>query len=188
MLLTWGVEIEGGWRGHPNASTIRSCLSHDGSLERLDSPYGELVSTPYRCWHQLESWLADVWPTQTNSSCGYHIHVGSLLEKEKTRLCQPGFFELFYKRLEEWGEQYPCRNRLFWSRLRGENYYCRREFYPLEQMRGLHSRYTGINFAAWSKHGTIEFRVLPTFKQVKTALAASAVVRGVVEEWLRSSD
>jgi len=91
--------------------------------------------------------------------------------------------------LEGWGKQRNVKRKDFYSRLRGENSYCRTEEDWEQQSRwalkGEESeRYRAVNFASLNKHGTIEIRVLPMFSSAKLAVGAVSTVLTATDNYL----
>lgn len=178
-----GVEIEGSWRG----ATVRiPRLIRDISLSGLERPYGELVSRPMKRIGYLANWIKRFWPTMVNDSCGFHIHVSVDGAGTYSRLMDRQFFDFTIERLKEWGNEYPCKSTAFWDRIAGRNRFCVPQWDADTQsvQRDKDScRYSALNYC-YAQHGTIELRVLPTFKQADTAVSAFQCFLTGIPEYL----
>ena len=187
-----GVELEGGW------TERRLDLHADESLREADFPdcgcYGELVSAPIGDSKALLSFLTDNWPDATSERCGYHIHY-SFKDVGLYSLCmEQAFYDKFLRSMEAWGKSTNCKNKEFWSRLKGDNKYCRRSFEPHRQAmcrtkdeaRKGDLRRTHWNFC-FSLYGTIECRMLPTFKDVNEAISATKALNLFVVPYKRDA-
>lgn len=155
---------------------------------------GETVS-PALTYEELIPWAMNNHPDEVDESCGLHVHVSFHKVNDYIRLMTPEFYEFFLKWLEDWGHkmEFPPHHD-FWKRLRGENKYCHKlwadkecqhnhgEGHPLHPTR--HDpedqaacanwnphRYAQLNFC-FLKHGTLECRVFPAFKDPRMSLAA----------------
>jgi len=173
-----GVELEGGW----NRPKV---LKHDGSIENLEAFHiGEIASKP-RSPTEIKRWVMRNYPDRVNHTCGLHVHV-SFRSAHLYALCAvPDFPKFLVEELKNWGERRSIKNECFWNRLAGGNRYC--NHFPLHegsittaidvQIIDGGDRYTVVNYC-YSKHGTIEVRVLPMFRSARTAVLA-------IEEVLR---
>ena len=166
-----GIELEGGWGDGPILPPAIGTVKSDGSLNNFASPFvGEIASKPFKEFQDVEKFVSGFYPDEVNPSAGLHVHV--LLSGATLSLAHEKFVDTIYRGLEIWGRCYPCRNRAFWSRLKGENSYCRKKYTPRSQIVGGGDRYTGVNFDSFRKYGTVEIRVLPMFKSPDTAISA----------------
>lgn len=186
-----GVELEGGW------TERRHDLHADESLREADFPdcgcFGELVSAPINNEKELFNFIRDNWPDATSDRCGYHIHF-SFKNPGLYALCmETAFYNTFLKVMDDWGKKTNLKSKEFWSRLKGENKYCRKSFEPHRQSmcrtkdeaRRGDLRRTHWNFC-FSLYGTIECRMLPTFKDVEIAIDATNVLIKFLEDYLDS--
>lgn len=184
-----GLELEGGWIER------RPDLVGDESLKEADFSdcgcYGELVGKPMSSEAEVLAFIKENWPDATSPRCGYHIHF-SLKTVDLYSLCmEQKFYDNFLAAMEKWGKDTNCKNEEFWSRLRGENKYCQRIFQPHKQAacrtkdeaRQNHIRRTHWNFC-YRLYGTLECRLLPTFKDVKMALSATSMLIKFIEDYL----
>lgn len=180
-----GLEVEGGWVG----ATVRPQLHRDGSLNGLQCPYGEAISRPIKRLDYLRKWIDKNWPTEVNSTCGYHIHVSLKSTGDYSRLMDKEFHDFVIARLTTWGKEWGCKNKEFWSRLEGHNSYCKAQWQADAQtrVRGKDSvRYAMLNFCYLHK-GTVELRVLPAFKNKLTAISATECYLTGIGEYLRAN-
>jgi hypothetical protein len=199
-----GFEIEGGWAGEPGISPFTDIpLIPEHSINgqttngapKIKAPHiGEAVSKPMEFekapWPE---WLYEHWPNaeprhRTNRTCGFHIHLSPLSMRDYTLLSSKVFLYSLHNRLVEVGKL--CKlneNHVFWERMGGFNSFCNLHFDPAAQMRinkkGGKNRYGWLNFA-WTMHGTMEFRALPTFRDAQVALRFTTEYFDFVNSWL----
>lgn len=178
-----GVELEGGW-----SSSNGRTIVPDGSVRVMSAPYkGEVQSKPSTL-ENLEGFVFQHAPPFIDNSCGLHVHVsfkdkvGSFLA-----LMDDSFWQLFQKRMFEWGkkEKLP-ENHQFWSRLRGDNRFCKKMFQPSNQinlMQKSETRYTQLNYC-YAMHGTIECRLFPAFSEPAKIMSAVYALVSCYEEFL----
>lgn len=171
MLI--GVEIEGGF----NRQVSGEEYHHDGSVDvSTDGYLGEVVSRPMSTLDQVYEWIDRVYPDQSNSSCGTHVHVSFNNNLAYMQTMSQSFYDYFMDRMELWGKKAGISEKsAFWSRLKGENRYCKRmpkaarviqaQYQKMESDYGT-NRYYQLNHC-WSKHRTLECRLLPVFKDKK---------------------
>lgn len=207
-----GVELEGGWNYTPpsrvygdgsvtvsrtstNCRNTEICTNHNCSnceyLEFIgdgNRHAGEVGSEPLRLKGAL-AFLDDNYPTETNESCGFHIHISLKNNHDYSRLMDRAFYSYLMVALENWGNENNIKNPQFWTRLEGENYFCKGDFIPDEQ--SVHTernyeRYTILNYSL-GVHGTLELRVLPMFKKVGTAKNVLEFYVKTVERYLSKS-
>jgi hypothetical protein len=147
-------------------------------------------------WQQ---WLMDHWPNaakeedRTNDTCGYHIHVSMPSYKDYALLSGKHFFVSLLGEMEKVGHALRIpEGNYFWGRIKGKNIFCSSQFDPALQMRvkkdgEIHRcRYGMLNFA-WSAHGTVEFRALPTFTDVNIAHAITKAYLAFTEAYLKAN-
>lgn len=173
-----GVELEGGWTKVPEGVQLASDGSVQGlnlSLEEVTAKKrlktGELQSEPMEI-RKVAPWMEQSYPSHVNESCGLHVHVSFKSALFYMWLMTPQFPATVQEYLRRWGKEAGLKSshRLF-SRLRGENTYCRDEFHADGQASKTKksynhegaSRYTIINYP-YGLHGTLECRVLPMFE------------------------
>lgn len=156
-----GIELEGFWSRDKIPRTRKS----DGSVSVYGTSAGftgETVSPPYQRLGNVVNWMEENFPVLWNASCGLHMHVsfkepwhyGAIMEERFNN-------EIFSK----WNEfiqtmQSEIEKACFIERIRGENQFCRKIFEPKAFYAG-GDRYRAINFVAYQRHRTIEFRVAP---------------------------
>jgi len=135
---------------HCDASCDRSCSC---KLDKSDlREIGECISRPLNI-EELRSWIGAYTPNVVNETCGLHIHVSMKEEKQYLKLTNREFYDHFLKWMENWGNEVGLpKKHEFWSRLKGNNKYCRREFTPEVQLAMTHkpendpTRRTHLNF------------------------------------------
>lgn len=207
-----GVEIEGGWDNllsvkdyfKSDASVVISSAdygyfeeayiqaSNEAALENIKAR-GEIASKPFESLPASLKWVKEHYPSITHKSCGFHIHISVKETVQYALLMDKAFHVLFTSALESWGAKH-CdvvneENDNFWSRVKGENEYCRPHFNPTNQVLGEwhYHRYTQLNFCAWWKYKTLECRVFPAFSTKSKALEAVSFFYNFVNEYLQDS-
>lgn len=167
-----GVELEGAWRKLPPGIV----LEHDGSVFRRerggmglsDENIGELPIGPIEIAAMPRN-VKRYYPDLVNESCGMHIHMSFRDLLHYGWLMKEDFQDTMITHLLEWAleEKFPPNHHI-WARLRGENLFCQRQYWPdaqasrkvkdHDQGRPGH-RYTIVNYVG--RQNTIEVRVLP---------------------------
>lgn len=186
-----GIEFEGGWDELPRTvlNGMTSTIKTDGSLHGLDTMYTKEIISPPLKTDRVEEWINYYCPEEVNSTCGLHIHM-SMPEKYYVLLMEERFWKWFQKEMVVLGEKlFPNKSSCFWSRLEGKQEYCRKKFIPKDQLQeGVPiDRYTQINFCAYRKHKTVEFRVLPGIDNKDLACKAIMGVIRLVENYLAAA-
>lgn len=206
-----GIELEGAWAVKPNS------LQHDGSVKfeatelecehvchclecsALDPTIidqgrscsakyiGEVASKPIAP-RSVSKWVRSAYPQAINPSCGFHIHVSFKNINSYLVLMDRKFYEFFLTKMQEFGDKNKIpKTHPFWSRLRGENRFCKREFNPDKQINEIKKyhdfRYQHLNFCH-TLHGTMENRLFPMFKEIDLAVAAVYTYLDCLEEYL----
>lgn len=172
---SWGVEIEGGFRRWRDVFTETQQnrlmphielwhMGHDTSVSIRGASYTEVQSKPTTRTAILSSfkYLYRL-ITDTNNSCGTHIHVG-VHRKYYGVLCTPEYVSFFTEKYtEKWGYNPKYMQRT-------SNRYCSPHIGVsdiaaqlwVKTSRNYHSesRYKAVNFP-FNKHGTVEHRIFP---------------------------
>jgi len=177
-----GVEIEGGWDVQPPAGPP----GHDGSVQVIAPIRGELRSRPMARWETIENYVSANWPTRTDRTCGFHVHISVNNTHLYSSLMEKRFYDFFLARMESWGRSNDIQNSEFWSRLNGDNHYCKKMWNPDKQAEIAFKdtvRYAHWNFC-FLQHTTAECRLFPTFKKPHVAVKAIRELLSIVEEWL----
>lgn len=210
--LTIGIELEGGWECTPNSEKMIYSMHEDGSVDLDEDPcgecegcdnsnrcenngsncnyIGELVS-PVLKLSEWEEWVRYCYPDEFNSSCGTHIHIGLNNTSAYENLCCEEFNDYFLRELKAWGKRSKITNTNFWSRINGDNTMCATIFSGREQIRVQDDnypdcRYRMLNFQ-YNKHGTVEVRILPVFRNVEVEIKAINAVIRIINSWLKHS-
>lgn len=191
LLHKFGVEIEGSFA---RGSTARGGVPgwkmvSDGSLSGLPD-MAEMVSTPRPVTESginaLLAELDNVYPDNTNSTCGIHVHFSSKLPPVilGALVGTLKFQNYMMDGLIAWGKRVGVNEgSAFYRRLGGENdRYCK--ILTEEPSVKSEDRYVAVNLQAHRKHGTIEFRVLPAFQSKKLACQAIFMVLKLVHDYL----
>ncbi len=188
-----GVEIEGWWlRGRwseveRTAENWHMAGTDDGSLDACSGYKAyEFRTRPGSLGEQI-SQVTAVYPDAYHSSAGMHVHMSLKSHHDISSLNSLEFFAYFRERWEAWGTRMGVHpESQFWKRLHGRNDYCRvncRDDLNTEHMlRG--DRYNQLNFTAWSRHKTMEMRMLPLFRDAKLAVSALEEWVTIVEDFL----
>lgn len=203
-VTTVGMEIEGGWvspihdeSAHHDASVDRAKKWDRGSLYFV----GEYTSKPMSPIG-IDAWVHKVFPAKFDASCGLHIHMGFRNLRHYSLLMDTeDYQETMLEAIREWGEEnkIPKRHHLY-SRLKGENKYCAKMFWPDLQsqcqrkvymnqweQQGLPApeghRYTQINFC-YGTNKTLEWRVLPVFDTPELCVSSLQLVVNVTNACL----
>lgn len=190
-VAKWGVELEGGWDTIPCALGVPIHMRGDGSVHVSATYVGECSCEPQADWGTMLKWMLEAYPNHTNESCGLHVHASVATPGLYSRLMDIRFAAHVRRALRRWGESVTesgakakAEMLLFWSRLRGENSYCRKMFLPDDQCSGYgDSRYGFLNFC-YGKHKTFELRVLPCFSVKSLAEGAVTAYCKAVEAWV----
>ena len=181
-----GVELEGAWEKLPPGVKLERDGSvfkglDEGGLNRQGLPgfkVGELPIGPMQP-AQLNSALRKFWPTKIDDSCGMHIHMSFETTLQYSLLADsPAYQETIIYYLLKWAneEKLPYAHPI-WDRLRGNNKYCQKRFWPDLQIQRADKdhnqereghRYTMIHYC-WSRTGTIECRILPMMETPELA-------------------
>ena len=168
----------------------------------------EFCSPPVENLERLYEIIKPIFP-YGNSSCGGHFRIGfypkvNLLVNGKEScifsevyyklLFSFFFYEYFLIELEKWGMEFCPKFKNFWTRLEGENIFCRRLFNPYEQCdktnKDSESRRCHINFD-YSMRGpngknrnTVEFRIPPMFPTPELQISCYQKITEIVENFL----
>lgn len=170
-----------------------------------DGQVGEIVSPAFSNVVDLKEFIDKYYGTETNSSCGLHIHVSVKNEKAYKRLMTKAFNVYFLRQAEKFAHENKIgykegilTNMLkaksqFWKRLEGQNTYCKREFIPKIQFRNedkSDTRYRQLNFCYnligknRHKNHTIECRLFPCFRDKKISLKAIQFFYDLINSFL----
>lgn len=186
-----GVEIEGGFD-----NTISGEDYHeDGSVDvETDGFMGEVVSKPMATLEEVYDWVDKVYPDDSNSSCGTHVHVSFNNNLAYMQTMSQSFYDYFVDRMEAWGKKAGISKKsVYWSRLKGDNTYCKKmpkaarviqaQYQKMESNYGS-NRYYQLNHC-WSKHRTLECRMLPVFQDKKFTKAGIREFIFICDSYLR---
>lgn len=196
-----GFEIEGGWDGEERVSPFSDLVlvddhSIDGRMQASDrrlttTHIGEAISPPMSpdplVWR---SWLQEHWPTDSNLTCGYHIHISLNSLKDYSFLTHKSF--LYEVQRVLWkaalGLKLPPKHYI-WNRLSGVNQFAQYSTDTTRQI-GIRAkrvadpvRYGFLNYC-YHLHKTLEFRALPTFETAALAIAFTQIYFDTVESYL----
>lgn len=202
-----GIEIEGRWRDldatERRAGRAGMSGCGDGSVRSSSTARAyEFQTKPGSCAQALNQ-LYDFYPDESDASCGMHVHVSFKYTTAVTLLYSQEFFDYFRVRWEAWGIKMQLHPRgEFFSRLRGENDYCRPNVMRTAMSNSRRSgntvlcsqesitdndRYAQLNFIAWDEHKTVECRLLPMFRDAGLGIAAVCELVDIYETWLSAA-
>lgn len=171
------------------------CYTGGSTVGEMVTPDGGLSL------HDVQAFMDKWWPDAYNSSCGMHVHLSFVDNLTYSRLMTIRFYNYFIRKMTEFGKSRNIgEDSEFWSRLKGGNEYCyantrhgeyrekgKRCFRMLSKFQlndGAHrSRYAHLNFC-YSKHGTMEIRLLPMLESCELAKDAVRYMVRIIEGWL----
>mgnify|MGYP001592519843 CR=1 FL=1 len=137
--------------------------------------------------------LQVLYPDYTNSTAGMHVHLSFRDggHGAATALGDQKFFAFWAARWNAWGKRLAVKGQ-FWKRLKGENKYTSvntmNDWSINKELSNTVERRRQINFQSWTKHSTVEFRLLPMFRDQKVAISAVCELVSIVEDWMLSPD
>ena len=186
-----GVEIEGGWASWNH---IDYNLSSDMSIKAAAftpevKALGELISQPFSTMDELFVFMDKFWPIEGPECCGFHVHFSLKNINSYITCMDKKFYDEFIAKIIQWGNEYPCKNKLFWGRLENKNRFTRNVFNADKQVflkQKQEDRYSHLNFC-YSLHKTIECRLFPTFSEPETAKSAVIALLTHVEDYLKKN-
>ncbi len=193
----FGLEMEGGWdedvtrdgRNTPEGWTWHG----DSSVETTGDYNGELVFSsplPVTDLARPEEIIRAAYPRHVNQTCGGHVHVSLIDNGDMSALHSDHFHFYYLLRMDRWGKARNIRSKTFWDRHAGGNSFCKRR---LDQPNGPKGeaqdlieseRYRVINFSSFSRHGTVEFRMLPMFDSKDVYIDAVWETLSIVHDYL----
>jgi hypothetical protein len=201
-VLNFGYEIEGGFEYEfadrdDDGEYCNEHFRHDGSVSVNDDELedGEIASPKFRVDRRLQfrQFVGENMPSETNNSCGIHVHVSMNNALAYQKCCDVDFYKLFRKtvwRFMHNGLFSAKTVREFESRYNGRHStYCRDGFNPdhsinsgfrdfqTESANFQAGRYNCINFEAFRKYKTIECRMFPSSEDKDEVIA-------MVEFWI----
>ena len=190
-----GIELEGNFEHIPD---FNGSFHTDGSVngferfEGRNSAIGEYVSNKLEVSEVME-WIENCHPTQTNRSCGGHIHISLNSLGDYMTLMTQEFYDHVLEKLAIWGHKMHLNeNSAFWDRIgdRGVVHLYNR-FNPRDQknMRRnyMDERYSQINYAYnLNNRHTIEFRMLPCFNKKSLQIAGTMEIIKITQEYLEN--
>lgn len=200
-----GVELEGGWtKSVPNPLPKGYKFEGDGSVFGAGTTiqnhtnYGKMVkkgelSTPPIFPAQMPLAVKRFYPDLVDRTCGMHVHMSFWNTYQYTVLADsPVYQETVLHYLLKWAnnEGFAASHHI-WKRLKGENQYCTKGFWPYSQItkstkdyghEGDH-RYTAISYQ-WERYKTVECRVLPMMETPEQAIRAIKELLAITNAYL----
>lgn len=180
-IKKFGIELEGGWDTAPRDARL---FKRDSSVHVPGAwKVGEIVSPILTDWQSGSDFLLVNYPDHTGASCGLHVHLSfggdgpdadALNRWNISRLADSESYQTgLLESLKALAAELKVTSKAFFSRVNGENTYCRTTWTPENVQTG--NRYRVVNFAAYERHRTVEIRVLPMFS--KRQISARMVKR-----------
>jgi hypothetical protein len=180
-----GIELEGLWTKLPEGTIpIR-----DGSVS-VARPANLPLSVPHHIGEipseilepdQITTWIKTFYPQHVNATCGLHIHQSFKRALYYQWLMTPDYTATMVEYVKRWAKELSLpKDHPIWSRLKGENQFCKHEFVAdlqvLKKSKSYDhavpgSRYTTINYCH-GLHTTVECRLLPMMETVEEAISA----------------
>jgi len=198
-----GVELEGGWGALPKGAR----LLRDGSIHFSDEEIGrgirnvgELTSPPLAVSEKeaistlyYPTWMQHSYPQFVNGSCGLHVHMSFKSALTYQRLMTSQFPATVLAYMGRWARNEGLgETHGIWPRLMGKNEYCQHTFYADDQVTRVDkdydhfrvgNRYSVIVYP-WSRHQTVECRLLPMMENCELAIRAVKALLDVTNAFL----
>lgn len=144
--------------------------------------------------------VAALYPEGCSGDTSMHVHVSLVRPAALAWFTSDHFYEYHRASWKEWGKALGVKCDWFRNRLAGQpaypdgGSYCalsteaqwRRNGRLPNWERAEGSRYQQVNPQAYARHGTVEFRLLPMFRDRVIALLALAHTARIVEEYLEN--
>lgn len=197
FIKGFGFELEGGWEESRyrkiqkltikrENGRVDSMMKGDGSVEVDETEAGEIAGPVFNNLKDSWNFLKEFYPDEVNHTCGFHIHV-SLDEGYYVTLMEKDFHDKFLIWAEKLGKKYSKRlPKTYMGRVHGENSYCQKKFYAMEQSRGEGDRYTQLNYC-YKDHKTLENRMFPGCKSANTAMFLLTQYLCFIENYLKDA-
>lgn len=187
-----GVELEGGWV-NPKRELVR-----DGSVFKINEngdgidagglrrvgyegiAFGEIPIGPMLP-RSVSNAMKEFWPDKIDKSCGLHVHMSFRTANEYALLADTeDYQDTIVEYLSRWAKENLDKGHHIWPRLRNQNEYCQKKFWPVDQMtqnrkdydhhREGH-RYTMVHYC-WGRTKTVECRLLPMMNPIEMSISA----------------
>ena len=201
-LYRFGAEFEGVWTRNPHYSkTVDKIYYHldqksDGSVKgfgSVDNLYhiGEMTTEPIRFNTKgLEKFryiIQKCYPQRTNKYCGGHIHVSFSNNKMVEPLLTRDFYDGIFDGLTNHVEKNCSRvgQNEYFDRIEDNSGYCKDVFDPENSIIRNSDRYFKMNLHPWHQRHTVEFRVLPQFKDSSDYYTCVMYMLNYTDNYLR---
>jgi hypothetical protein len=191
MELKYGVEIECYLKNSTPQQGENYNLTTDGSLRlgSFSNSGGQMMEirvgpADYKMTVKTVKDLYKNYVKGVNDSCGLHIHI-SRPDNDLNAFCSFAFYKYFMKRIFE---LLPEHTEALKARM--SNTHCRE--LSLDEMKSImydgvssrFDRYKIINWHAYRRHGTVEFRIFPAMEKASGAVKCINTVTRIVNEWI----
>lgn len=204
-----GVELEGGWKQGQMppgiTSPVRDAsvfkhLGDEGGVVRTNKPgyyFGEIPIGPYQVGY-LPRAMKRYWPLLIDDTCGMHVHMSFETAYQYGLIMDSSAYQdTIQEYLIRWAkeENIPA-DHCFWERIKGNNEYCQKKFWPLSQMQQSEKdydhhrfghRYTMVHYC-WQRKKTVEVRVLPMFEDFDLSVRAVKRVIQITNAYLLATN
>lgn len=149
----------------------------EGAFDCHEWIVGEIASPIFKDVKGLKRFMRDFYPVYANNSCGIHAHFKPTMGDYTNAIMNyTKFVKDYMLFLNYIGNHRNISNERYWYRVQGKEItYCKNGI-TLEDVKAQlinthyeEPRYRQINFC-FRKHGTIEARSFPVFKDSKTAI------------------
>tara|TARA_R110000751_G_scaffold86595_3_gene172312 strand:- start:156 stop:1526 length:1371 start_codon:yes stop_codon:yes gene_type:complete len=129
---------------------------------------GEVSSKKLKV-NEIKDWILNNYPNEVNSTCGFHIHLSFLNDKQDySVIATKRFYDYFLSQIRLWADKRNInKDSRFYKRLNGVQY-SNNEFKADIQITENSDRYTHINYAynkfsIDNNNGTVEIRLATMF-------------------------
>lgn len=185
-----GIEVEIGisneWESDAEIGSFWR-QTYDGSISSRSADQAtEFLSTPVdtRNLARLKDNLTVLYQyvQDANSSMGLHVHLSFNEDKHYWALASKEFCDNYIEALKE----SPMYEGQLKTRIDQSNEYAEtvNSIDTVESMLSGRSRYHAVNFASWSEHHTLEFRIFPAYDNVRDIMEAVTFTIDFVEDWV----
>jgi len=191
-----GCELEGGFKRKAMGENYHGDGSvHVNSTESVSIGYvGEVVSRPFDNLGMMLDWVDHYYPDKVNQSCGCHVHVSFNCRLAYMLTMSQEYYDYWWDEMTKWGARVKLKdNSEFWKRMKGQNHYCKKmpknaKTLTCEGQKGTRGdygcdRYYQLNHC-FSKHKTLECRILPCFKSKKLTISGVKAFVNLTNDFL----
>ena len=208
-----GVEFEGGWNDddipdselgswHEDNSMDRDYLEdmgadRSGEFATFPFPYDQIKEVITSCCPQYvhETYFNNEYDEDENEtltvdkSCGLHFHISFSTNEYYLRLLSDEFLDLLVHNSSEWARRRFGSGSYQYKRLKYGNDYATKTVGTIQELSlGNLERYRFINASAFKKHGTLEFRLHPSYDSPTYVIEALDVLMESIDLFLSCTE